>query len=86
MKKVKNEAQLLKKALEIGLKYAEQRGYGKLDSHISQKDKVEVVYRLLVQDKQITPIPADKEDGQQLKHKLIIWISRMLPADHELLK
>ncbi len=86
MKKVKNEAQLLKKALEIGLKYAEQRGYGQLDSHVSQKDKVEVVYRLLVQDKQITPLPADKEDSQQLKHKLIIWISRMLPADHALLK
>ncbi|RJG48701.1 DUF5062 family protein [Motilimonas pumila] len=86
MKKMKNESQLLKKALEIGLKYAKQRGYSSLDQGTSSKDKVEVVYRLLVQDKQITPLATHHEDGPNMKHKLILWITKMLPDDHELLQ
>ncbi|MBP7663818.1 MAG: DUF5062 family protein, partial [Shewanella sp.] len=27
-----------------------------------------------------------KEDGPNMKHKLILWITRQLPADHPLLK
>lgn len=86
MKKVKNESQLLKKALDIGLKYAQQRGYSSLEQGTSSKDKVEIVYRLLVQDKQITPLATHQEDGPNMKHKLILWISKMLPDDHELLR
>ncbi|PSU34893.1 DUF5062 family protein [Photobacterium lutimaris] len=86
MKKNKNDAKLLKKALELGMSFAKQQGFDDLDKSVSSKDKVECVYRLLVQFKQITPLPEDKEDGPTMKHKLILWISRLLPADHELLQ
>ena len=86
MKKIKNDGKLLKKALEIGMSYAKKRGYSELGSEISPKYKVECIYRLLVQDKQITPLATSQEDGPNMKNKLVLWISRLLPADHELLK
>ena len=86
MKKHKNEAQLLKLALQIGTQFAVNRGYKNFDQGISPKDKVECIYRLLVKDKLITPLPEDKENGPGIKHRLIVWITKQLPADHELLK
>jgi hypothetical protein len=44
------------------------------------------LYRLLVHDKLITPLPENKEDLASLKHRLVVWIMNQLPADHELLK
>ena len=85
MKKIKNEAQLIKKALEIGVELAKTQGYGDFDRGISPKDKVECIYRLLVQAQQITPLAKDQETGVNMKHKLVLWISRKLPADHPLL-
>lgn len=82
MKKVKHEAQLFKKALQIGEQYAEKRGFARFDQGTSNKIKVECIYRLLVQDKVITPLPTDKEDGPNMKHKLIIWLHKQLPDDH----
>ncbi len=86
MKKFKHEGQLIKKALEVGLNYAKTRGYENLQPGTPQPVKIEVVYRLLVQDKQITALPINREDGPNMKHKLIIWISKLLPADHEWLR
>ncbi|KLU98629.1 DUF5062 family protein [Photobacterium aphoticum] len=86
MKKQKNDAKLLKKALELGMAYAKKQGYGDLDKSVSSKDKVECIYRLLVEAKQITPLAVDQEDGPNMKHKLVLWISRLLPADHPLLQ
>ncbi|MGF1736366.1 DUF5062 family protein [Photobacterium satsumensis] len=86
MKKNKNDPKLLKKALELGMSFAKKQGFDDLDKSVSSKDKVECVYRLLVEFKQITPLPEDKEDGPNMKHKLILWISRLLPPDHELLQ
>ncbi len=86
MKKNKNEAKLLKKALELGMAFAKKQGYGDLDKTVSPKDKVECIYRLLVDAKQITPLATNQEDGPNMKHKLVLWISRLLPSDHELLK
>ncbi|MFD2178984.1 DUF5062 family protein [Veronia pacifica] len=84
MKKMKNEGQLLKKALNIGEQYAEKRGFAKFDSGTSNKIKIECIYRLLVQDKLITPLAANKEDGPSMKHKLVLWILRQLPEGHPL--
>lgn len=84
MKKHKNENQLLKLALEIGLGYAVKRGYSSLDK-IGEKEKVECIYRLLVQDKLIVPLPEDKEDGPNMKHRLVMWIISKLPKEHPLL-
>jgi len=86
MKPHKNEAQILKFAMEIGIGYAKKRGYADFNKGISPKDKVECIYRLLVTDNLIQPLAKDKEDGPNMKHKLILWITRQLPADHPLLK
>ncbi|RKF14272.1 DUF5062 family protein [Alginatibacterium sediminis] len=84
MKKFKHEAQLLKKALLVGLSYAKQRGFASLPQGTSEKDKVAVVYQLLSQDKQITPLPQDKINGPEMRHKLVLWLYNQLPEDHEL--
>ncbi|ASJ97959.1 MULTISPECIES: DUF5062 family protein [Shewanella] len=84
MKHGKHDAQLLKLALEIGVGYAKKRGFADFEKGISPKDKVECIYRLLVKDKLIQPLAHDKEDGPNMKHKLILWINRQLPEDHPL--
>lgn len=86
MKKIKNEAALLKKAVEIGEKYANNRGYKKFAATNSAKEKVESLYRLLVKDKLIQPLAKGNEDQANMKHKLAIWISKQLPEDHPLLQ
>lgn len=86
MKKLKNEADLLKKAIEIGEKYAINRGYKGFSATNAAKDKVESLYRLLVNDKLIQPLAVDAEDLQSMKHKLALWIAKQLPENHPLLK
>ncbi|MCU4677147.1 DUF5062 family protein [Catenovulum sp. 2E275] len=86
MKKLKNESALLKKALQIGESYAQNRGYHAFSATDSAKQKIECIYRLLVQDKLIAPLPQDKEDQPGMKHRLAMWIANKLPADHPLLK
>lgn len=86
MKKLKNEADLLKKAIEIGEKYAMNRGYKGFSATNAAKDKVESLYRLLVNDKLVQPLAIDAEDLQNMKHKLALWIAKQLPENHPLLK
>jgi len=86
MKKLKNEAELLKKALTIGEKYAVNRGYNSFSATNSAKDKIESLYRLLVNDKLIQPLAVNNEDQPNMKHKLALWIAKQLPEGHELLK
>lgn len=86
MAKLKNESQLVKKALEVAERYAENRGYAGFESTCSSKDKVECAYQLLVHDKLIQPLADDQENGPNMKHKLALWISRQLPEDHPLSK
>jgi hypothetical protein len=38
--------------------------------------KVEYIYRLLVHDKVIQPIPEDQVSQKSMKHKLAIWASK----------
>lgn len=86
MTKLKNEPQLLKKALEVAENYAKNRGYTGFSATNSAKDKTECIYRLLVNDKLIQPLTIDQENGLNMKHKLALWIARQLPKDHPLLK
>lgn len=86
MKKLKHEAELLKKALTIGEKYAVNRGYNAFAATNSAKDKIESLYRLLVNDKLIQPLAVDSEDQPNMKHKLALWIAKQLPEGHALLK
>ena len=85
MKPGKNDTKLLKLAMEIGEAYAKRRGFKNFGVGISPKDKVECIYRLLVQDGQIQALAEDKDDGPNRKHKLILWISRQLPESHALM-
>ncbi|MDI1232256.1 MAG: DUF5062 family protein [Methylobacter sp.] len=86
MAKLKNESQLLKKAMEVGENYAKNRGYANFASTDSSKDKTECLYRLLVNDQLIQPLAIDQENGVNMKHKLALWIARQLPKDHPLLQ
>ncbi len=86
MAKLKNEAQLLKKAIEVAENYAINRGYSGFSVTNSAKDKIECIYRLLVNDQLLQPLALDQENGVNMKHKLALWIARQLPQDHPLLK
>ncbi len=86
MAKIKNETQLIKKALEVAERYAKNRGYAEFKATDSSKEKVECVYRLLVHDKLIQPLAGDQENGPNMRYKLALWISRLLPEDDPLLK
>ncbi len=86
MKKIKNEAALLKAALKVGETYAKNRGYKGFSGTDAAKQKIEALYRLLVQDKMIHPLPEDQEDLLSMKHKLALWLQKKLPEGHELLK
>lgn len=85
MKKLKHEKELAKKAVQVGMAYAERRGAAQFDNKDSVHLKIEYVYRLLVHDKVIQPLATGQENEANMKHKLAIWISKQLPADHPLL-
>ncbi|WP_372881111.1 DUF5062 family protein [Psychromonas sp.] len=86
MKKIKNESQLLQHAIKLGAAYALKRGYAGIDGTTSAKDKQECIYRLLVQDKLVSPLAKDQETSVNIRHKLVLWISKHLPPDHSLLQ
>lgn len=86
MKKIRNEAQLVKEAVRIGMIYAEKRGVVEFEATDSSSDKIEYLYRLLVHDQLIQPLARDQENEPNMKHKLALWISRQLPSDHPLLQ
>ncbi len=86
MKKIKNEAELVKKAIRVGMIYAEKRGVVKFEATDSANEKIEYVYKLLVHDKLIQPLAKDQEGMPGMKHKLAIWVSKQLPEDHPLLQ
>jgi hypothetical protein len=86
MKKIKHEAELVKAAILAGMKYGEERGAVIFEPTDSASEKTLFIYRLLVHDKQIQPLPEDQVSQQSMRHKLAIWYSKQLPADHPLLK
>lgn len=86
MKKLKNEAGLLKEAIRVGSRYFEARGAGKFDATDHVDLRVRAIYLLLVKDQVIQPLASQDENLQNMRHKLAIWISKNLPDDHELLQ
>ena len=85
MQKLKHEAELVVQALRVGAVYAKKRGVGQFEETDSAKEKVTYLYRLLVHDKLIQQLAKGKENEQNMKHKLALWMSRQLPSDHPLL-
>ena len=86
MKKIRNEAALLKEAIRAGVEYGERRGVVEFEPTDSHNEKIEYIYRLLVHDKVIQPLANEQLSLANMKHKLVLWISRQLPPDHPLLK
>jgi len=86
MKKLKNEAELVKKAIRVGMIYAEKRGVVKFEATDSANEKIEYLYKLLIHDKLIQPLAKDQMNLPGMKHKLAIWVSKQLPKDHPLLQ
>ncbi len=86
MKKLKNESELVKGAILAGVKYGEERGAVEFEPTDSAADKILYIYRLLIHDKKIQPLPEDQVSQKSMKHKLAIWYSKQLPKNHPLLK
>lgn len=86
MKKLKHEAELIKEAILAGVRYAEGRGAAVFEPTDSAPDKILYIYRLLVHDKLIQPLPEDQVSQQSMRHKLALWYSRQLPQGHRLLQ
>lgn len=77
MKMLKNEKEMVKKAIVEGMKYGERRGVVEFEPTDSATEKIEYIYRLLVHDKVIQPIPQDQISQKSMKHRLAIWASKM---------
>lgn len=86
MKKLKHEAELVKAAIQAGMKYGVDRGAVVFEPTDSANEKIRFIYRLLIHDKLIQPLPEDQVSELSMKHKLAIWYSKQLPKDHPLLK
>ncbi|MGB5491074.1 MAG: DUF5062 family protein [Woeseiaceae bacterium] len=85
-KKLKNEKALLGEALRIVIDNAVKRGIVEVEPTDSHDLKTEYVYRLLVHDKEIAALPPDQLNLPKMRHRLAMWVTHKLPADHELLK
>ena len=77
MKKLKNETEWVKKAIIEGVKYGEERGVVEFEPTDSAKEKIEYIYRLLVHDKLIQPMPEDLVSQKSMRHRLAIWASKL---------
>jgi hypothetical protein len=86
MKKLKNEKELVKAAIAAGVRYAEERGAAVFEPTDSANEKILYIYRLLVHDKLIQPLPEDQVSQQTMRHRLALWYARQLPEGHALLQ
>jgi Domain of unknown function (DUF5062) len=82
--KPKQEAEFFKAALRAGIRYAEGRGAVQFEPTDSASDKALYVYRLLVHDKMITPMPEDQVGEKTVRQRLASWYAH-LPPEHPLL-
>lgn len=76
MKKMKNEAELVKEAIRAGVEYGERRGVVEFEATDSANEKIEYIYKLLVHDKVIQPLAKEQISLPAMKHKLALWISK----------
>jgi len=86
MTKFKHEAELFKAALLAGVAYAEGRKAVEFEPTDSASAKALYIYRLLVHDRLITPIPESQVSEKTIRHRLATWYAHQLPAGHALLK
>jgi len=84
-KKLKNEKELLRLALDKVIEDAVSRGVVELEATDSHDLKIQYAYRLLVHDKAISPLPKGQETMPKIRHRLAMWMTHQLPEGHELL-
>lgn len=77
MKKLKDEKELVKKAILEGVKYGENRGVVEFEPTDSASEKIEYIYRLLVHDKVIQAMPEEQVSQKSMRHRLAIWASKL---------
>lgn len=68
---------MIRKAIEEGVKYGEKRAVVEFEATDSADDKILYIYRLLVHDQVIQPIPEDQVSIKSIRHKLAIWASKL---------
>lgn len=76
MKKLKNEKELVKKAIALGVAYGEGRGAVEFEPTDSANEKLEYIYRLLIHDNLIKPMPEEQVSQETIRHRLAIWASK----------
>ncbi len=86
VKKLKHEAELFKAALQAGVDYAEGRKAVQFEPTDSASAKALYVYRLLVHDKVIAPMPEEQVSEKTIRHRIATWYAHQLPPEHPLLK
>ena len=86
MKKLRHEAELYKAALRAGCEYAVARKAAVFEATDSAADKALFVYRLLVHDRKIAPMPEEQVSEKTVRHRLATWYAHQLPPDDPLLK
>jgi hypothetical protein len=86
MKPLKHEAELFKLALAAAMTYAVERGAVEFEPTDSAREKLFYVYRLLVHDRKLQPLPEEQVSEASLRHRLAVWYAHQLPTDHPLLK
>jgi hypothetical protein len=79
VKKAKNEVELFRAALLAGIQYAEGRGAVQFEATDSASDKALYVYRLLVHDKIIAPMPEEQVSEKSIRHRLASWHAHAVP-------
>ncbi len=77
MKRLKNETELVKKAIVEGVRYGERRGVVEFEPTDSAAEKIEYIYRLLVHDKLIQPMPEEQVSQKSMRHRLAMWAARL---------
>lgn len=76
MKALKNEKELVRKAIAIGVAYCEKRGAVEFEDSDSANDKLLYIYRMLVHDKLLQPLPEEQVSQKSIRHRLAIWASK----------
>jgi len=86
MKQFRHEAELFKAALTAGVEYAERRKAVEFEATDSASSKALYIYRLLVHDKVISPMPEEQVGEKTIRHRLAAWYAHQLPEGHPLLR
>ena len=78
MSKPKFDPDKFKDAIKFGTVYIEKRGLPAFDDQISAEQKARIIYKQLVRDQQIQPLPQNEDTLPKIKHKLALWITKVL--------